>query len=225
MKKWLEYSDNLLRLGKSVGGVLTLMELSSVFDEGSKITLHSIINKFIEAGMLKRYCREIYTLADFDYAVLSAKVRQGSYVSLASALAAHRLIGTESQFWIFCIVQTKAAEYSGVPNISYYKLADEFYFGFKPDEKGVLVAEPEKAVIDTLYFYLRGKKFYFNVFGDINYSLLDKDKFFSYLTHYRNPKFKIFAEEFGSNAIIRGGGEGDCGGVLGKLRPYYWQKN
>jgi predicted transcriptional regulator of viral defense system len=194
MKKWLEYSDNLLRLGESVGGVLTLMELSSVFNEGSKIALHGIINKFMEAGVLKRYCREIYTLADFDYLLLSAKVRQGSYISLASALAAHRLIGTESPFWVYCIVQTKAAEYRGAPNISYYKLADEFCFGFEPNGRGALIAEPEKAVIDTLYFYLRGKKFYFNVFGDVNYSLLDKDKFFDCLARYRNPKFKIFAE-------------------------------
>ncbi|MDR3013508.1 MAG: hypothetical protein LBU70_09940 [Chitinispirillales bacterium] len=194
MKKWLEYSDNLLKLGESVDGVLTLMELSSLFDEDSKVALHGIINRFIDVGMLKRYCREVYTLVNFDYAVLSAKVRQGSYVSLASALATHRLIGTESPFWFFCIVQTKAAEYKGVPNISYYKLADELCFGFKPNEKGVLVAEPEKAVIDTLYFYLRGKKFYFNIFGDINYTLLDKNKFFDYLACYRNPKFKTFAE-------------------------------
>jgi hypothetical protein len=33
MKIWLEYAENLLKLGKSVGGVLSLMELSSVFDE------------------------------------------------------------------------------------------------------------------------------------------------------------------------------------------------
>ena len=195
MKKWLEYSDNLLKLGESVGGVFTLMELSSLFDETSKAALHGIINKFIDAGTLKRYCREVYTLADFDSAALSAKIRRDSYISLASALAAHRLIGTESPFWVFCVVPTKAAEYAGTPNISYYKLADELCFGYEPNEKGFRLASPEKAVIDALYFYLRGKRFYFNVFGDIHYSLLDKDKFFEYLARYRNPKFKIFAEK------------------------------
>jgi len=195
MKKWLEYSSNLLKLGESVGGVFTLMELSSVFGESSKITLHSIINKFTEARVLKRYCREIYTLNEFDYAVLSAKIRRNSYVSLASALAAHRLIGTESHFWVYCIVQTKAATYSGVPNISYYNLSSELCFGYEPNERGFQIATPEKAVIDTLYFYLRGKKYYFNIFGDIHYSLLSKDRFFEYLARYRNPKFKIFAEK------------------------------
>jgi len=194
MKKWLEYSDNLQKLGKSVGGVLTFMELSSVFDESSKAALHGIINKFTEAGILKRYCREVYTLDGFDGAVLSAKVRRNSYISLASALAAHRLIGTESPFWIYCIVEAKAAEYSGVPNISYYKLSGELCFGYEPNEKGFRMADPEKAVIDTLYFHLRGKKQYFNIFGDINYSRLDKEKYFEYLARYRNPKFKTFAE-------------------------------
>jgi len=194
MKNWLVYSENLLRLGENVGGVLSLMELSSVFNESSRVSLHGIINKFIKAGILKRYCREIYTLVNFDSGVLSAKIRENSYISLGSALAMHRLIGTESPFQIFCIVQTKAAEYNGVPSISYYKLSKELFFGAKPNKKGVWFAEPEKAALDTLYFYLHGKKFYFNIFGDINYSLLDKDKFFLYLEKYNNPKFKTFAE-------------------------------
>jgi predicted transcriptional regulator of viral defense system len=195
MKKWLEYSDNLLRLGKSVGGVFTLMELSSVFDESSKTALYGIIKKFTEAGVLKRYCREVYTLNEFDRAVLSAKVRRGSYISLASALAAHRLIGTESPFGVYCVVETKAAEYSGVPNISYYKLSAELCFGYEPNDGGFQMATPEKAVIDTLYFHLRGKKYYFNIFGDICYSRLDKERYFEYLARYRNPKFKTFAEK------------------------------
>ena len=193
MKNWLGYQENLLRLGKNVGGVFSLMELSSVFGENNRVSLHNIVNKFIKSGNLKRYCREIYTIANFDYAVLSAKVRQNSYVSLASALAMHRLIGTESPFQVFCIVQSKAAYYRGLPNISYYSLAKKLYFGFAPNKKGVLIAEPEKAVLDTLYFYLHGKKFYFNIFSDINYNLLNKKRFFTYLELYNNSKFRTFA--------------------------------
>lgn len=195
MKNWLEYSNDLLRLGKDVGGVLSLMELSSVFNECSKAALHGVVKKFIDAGILKRYCREIYTLADFDSMVLSAKVRRNSYVSLASALAAHRLIGTESPFHVFCIVPNKAAKYFGEPNISYYKLTDELCFGYEPNCRGFQLAAPEKAVIDTLYFYLRGEKYYFNIFADVNYRSLNKKKFFEYLSRYRNPKFKTFAEK------------------------------
>jgi len=193
MKNWLEYQQNLLKLGESVGGVFSLMELSSVFGESNKVSLHSIVSKFIESGILKRYCREIYTLANFDYTVLSAKIRQNSYISLGSALAMHRLIGTESPFQVFCIVQSKAAYYKGLPNISYYSLAKELYFGFVPNKRGALIAEPEKAVLDTLYFYLHGKKFYFNIFSDINYNMLDREKFFEYLEFCNNSKFKTFA--------------------------------
>jgi len=193
MKNWLEYQGNLLRLGESVGGVFSLMELSSVFGESNRVSLHNIINRFIKSGILKRYCREIYTIAGFDYAVLSAKVRQNSYISLGSALAMHKLIGTESPFQVFCIVQSKAAYYKGLPNISYCSLAKNLYFGFVPNKKGVLIAEPEKAVLDTLYFYSHGNKFYFNIFGDINYNLLNKKKFFAYLASYNNSKFKTFA--------------------------------
>jgi len=78
--------------------------------------------------------------------------------------------------------------------LSYSTLDGALFFGYEANPKGFLLATPEKAVLDTLYFYLRGKKFYFNIFGDIHYGSLDKDTFFEYLARYRNPKFRTFAE-------------------------------
>ena len=54
------------------------------------------------------------------------------------------------------------------------------------------MANAEKAVLDTLYFYQHKKIFYFNIFQDINFSALSKETMDSYLERYANPKFKAF---------------------------------
>ncbi len=55
------------------------------------------------------------------------------------------------------------------------------------------MADAEKAVLDTLYFYRHKKKFYFNIFQDMNFSALSKEKVESYLEKVANPKFRTFA--------------------------------
>ena len=55
------------------------------------------------------------------------------------------------------------------------------------------MADPEKAVLDTLYYYKLGTKFSFDIYNDIDYSNLDKPKAIKYLSKYKNPVFKDFA--------------------------------
>lgn len=130
--------------------------------------------------------------SEFDPKILSAKVRTDSYISFGSALAYHRLIGTESPFLVSCVLPSKAAEYSGEVNLSYSRISSNLYFGFETLKTGVKMADSEKAVLDTLYFYQHKKKFYFNIFQDIDFSLLSKDRIETYLERYQNPRFKSF---------------------------------
>ena len=138
-------------------------------------------------------CRGIYTTQNFDPLILSAKVRTDSYISFGSALAYHKLIGTKSPFLVSCVVPSRASEYTGDVNLSYARISPKLYFGISFLENGVRIADAEKAVLDTLYFYQHKKKFYFNVFQDIDFSALSKKKIDSYLEYYANPKFRIFA--------------------------------
>ncbi|SHK08969.1 Transcriptional regulator, predicted component of viral defense system [Fibrobacter intestinalis] len=192
MKKMLENAQKLLEFAPKIGGVFSLSELSSLFDISSQQMLWIKIKQFEEAGLLKRYSRGIYITQNFDPMILSAKVRTDSYISFGSALAYYKLIGTESPFLISCIVTSKASEYKGEVNLSYAKISKNLFFGTAILNNGVRMANAEKAVLDTLYFYQHKKIFYFNIFQDINFSALSKETMDSYLERYANPKFKAF---------------------------------
>ena len=194
MKKMLENAQKLLEFAPKIGGVFSLSELSSLFDISSQQMLWIKIKQFEEAGLLKRYSRGIYITQNFDPMILSAKVRTDSYISFGSALAYYKLIGTESPFLVSCIVTSKASEYKGEVNLSYAKISKNLFFGTAILNNGVRMANAEKAVLDTLYFYQHKKIFYFNIFQDINFSALSKETMDSYLERYANPKFKAFVK-------------------------------
>lgn len=192
MKKMLENAQKLLEFAPKIGGVFSLSELSSLFDISSQQMLWIKIKQFEEAGLLKRYSRGIYITQNFDPMILSAKVRTDSYISFGSALAYYKLIGTESPFLVSSIVTSKASEYKGEVNLSYARISKNLFFGTAILNNGVRMANAEKAVLDTLYFYQHKKIFYFNIFQDINFSALSKETMDSYLKRYANPKFKAF---------------------------------
>ena len=192
MKKMLENAQKLLEFAPKIGGVFSLSELSSLFEISSQQMLWIKIKQFEEAGLLKRYSRGIYITQNFDPMILSAKVRTDSYISFGSALAYYKLIGTESPFLVSCIVTSKASEYKGEVNLSYARISKNLFFGTAILNNGVRMANAEKAVLDTLYFYQHKKIFYFNIFQDINFSALSKETMDSYLERYANPKFKAF---------------------------------
>ena len=192
MKKALENTSRLADFAPKVGGVFSLSELSSLFDISNRQSLWSAVRQFESAGLLKRYCRGIYVTRDFDSQVLSAKVRPDSYISFGSALAYHRLIGTESPFLVSCVAPSRASEFAGDVNLSYARISKDLYFGTFVLEKGARMADAEKAVLDTLYFYQHKKVFYFNIFQDIDFSMLSKEKMDTYLERFANPKFRVF---------------------------------
>ena len=174
MKNPLDKTSLLLRFAPEVGGVFSLSELSSLFDIANQQTLWIAVR-------------------EFDSQILSAKVRTDSYISFGSALAYRRLIGTESPRLVTCVTPARAAEYSGDVNLSYARISKDLFFGYETLQNGVKMADAEKAVLDTLYFYQHKKTFYFNIFQDIDFSTLSRKKLDAYLKQYKNPKFQTFA--------------------------------
>lgn len=76
--------------------------------------------------------------------------------------------------------------------IRYFGVADHLVFGFEY-RNGVRMALPEKALLDTLYFYQHGARFFFDVFSDVNIAMFDQSRLDRFLANYKNPRFKAFA--------------------------------
>ena len=196
MKKTIKNVELLLNFSAEVGGVFSLAELSSLFNITNQQTLWGLIKQFEETAILTRFCRGIYITKNFDSQVLFSKVRGDAYISLGSALAYHRVIGTESPYLISGVVLGKACEFTGKINISYSRISKDLFFGFSTLPNGAKIADPEKAFLDTLYFYQHGKTYYFNIFQDINTSLLSDKKIISYLAQFKNQKFQTFVRNY-----------------------------
>jgi hypothetical protein len=61
-------------------------------------------------------------------------------------------------------------------------------------KNGIRYADPEKAFLDTLYLYQKGRRFPFNIYTDMNLDGLKASRIRNYLARYRNPKFISFVK-------------------------------
>jgi hypothetical protein len=115
---------------------------------------------------------------------------------MENVLAKELLIGTIPRNGIKAVKQGKTREYRSKGFvITHLSVSPHMYFGFY-SENGIQYADREKALLDVLYFYMRGMKFYFDIFSDIDTVKIDRKKFSLYLLRYRNSKFIKFAEGY-----------------------------
>ena len=87
----------------------------------------------------------------------------------------------------------KSRSYAGLGyEVVHLHIAPHLAFGDAASD-GVRFADGEKAVLDVLYFHLRGRRYPFDIYSDIDFTRLDRRRLEPYLNRYRNPKFVAFA--------------------------------
>ena len=117
------------------------------------------LDRWEKKGYLKKIRRGYYCLADkiVDQNFLfytANRIYSPSYISLEKALKSYGLIPEE--IFMNTSVSTKKTAYFSTPvgNFSYRHIKPGLFFGYRLldfDRKKVLMAEPEKAVLDYLY--------------------------------------------------------------------------
>lgn len=148
----------------------------------------------MDHGILRRFCRGWYVAENFDLATLSQRLAPESYVSFATVLARHLIIGPNPAGRIVAVKTGRRRRYDGDGFvIEHVSVTEELLFGFS-SVGGVRYADAEKAFVDTLYFHLRGRRFPFDIFSDLAIDRLDPTRVRDYLGRYRNPKFVRFVE-------------------------------
>jgi len=186
----------LERYASPMGGVFSTSDLRSLFDEGRNVYLKRRIDRLAQEGLLTRFCRGFFTTPAFDHAVLAMRLNPQSYVSLGSALARELMIGSVPARALYCVKTGSARAYSSPAlTVTFLAIAPHLYFGFRTIN-AVQFALPEKALLDTLYFHLRGHTFSFDIFSDIDISRLDTAALADFLSHYRNPRFVQFVKGY-----------------------------
>lgn len=120
-------------------------------------TLFVLVNSLIKRGVLKKIEKGKYLVAgkSIDDFALANFLYQPSYLSLESAL---NLFGILSQFpYEITSVTPRRKREKGVEGkiFVYLHINPQFFWGFEK-RKELLIAFPEKALLDTVYFMSKG---------------------------------------------------------------------
>lgn len=188
-------ATKIVEFAPQMGGVFSSADLASIIAGGSDLYNQRMINRLVRDGLIARVLKGIYVTKNCDLWILSARIRESSYVSMDSALASHGLTGSVPQRSLSVVSSGRKRTFK-LQNggIHFYSIAPEFYFGFSRLSTGVNMADPEKAFIDLLYFHVKGAGFLIDPLKDVDVEKLDRKKLFGYLKGYKNPKFVKFVK-------------------------------
>lgn len=181
-------------------GVFTISDLKNFFLTKTTIDIQKRLRPFLNAKILTPFCRGFYVTQGFNLEYLSQRICPESALSMGTVLAKNMLIGSIPQKTVYAVKRGKTRIYkSEMGQIVHFGFASPMsakdnWFGYAIDSNGIRRADPEKAFLDTLYFYQLGNWFSFNIYSDIHVNRLNDKKLGSYLKKYRNPKFRKFVE-------------------------------
>ncbi len=186
-------AERIAKMAEPQQGVFTRADLQVVLAERHPAAFTRRVRALIEAGVLRRFSRGVYVRDGFDLPTLSQRLAPDSYVSFGDVLARHLIIGTRPTRQLIAAKPGRAHVYRGLGiEIVHVHIAPHLDFGHMA-ENGVRWADAEKATLDTLYFHLRGRRYPFDVYSDLDVARLDAARLEDYLTRFRNPKFVAFA--------------------------------
>lgn len=177
-------------------GVFSNADLLTALAERHRTAYSRRVRALQSNGVLRRFLRGWYVAKEFDLSTLSQRIAPDSYISFATVLAQSLLVGTSPERRIVAVKIGRTRTYAALGyEIVHVGITPRLFFGFETRD-GVRYADKEKAVLDVLYFHLRGRIYPFDPYSDIRFEGLDRRRIRKYLKRYENPKFVAFAEGF-----------------------------
>lgn len=149
------FVSKIRALGKDVFDV---RDVRMLFPREAKY-INTSLKRLKEAGVITPITRGIYRLFDtsFELEKVATAVLYPSYVSFESALSKYGIINQGLfELTLATTRHSKRLRIGGV-TCEYSQLKPKLFFGFNL-LNGAYIAEPEKAVLDTLYLITLGKK-------------------------------------------------------------------
>ncbi len=170
-------------------------DAQKIFPFRNKNSLYKLLQRLEKADILKRVANGKYMLSfkevnDFELANFLINT---SYVSLESALSFYGIL---SQFpytiTSITIQKTKKIIYRK-KEFEFTHLRREYFFGFTK-KNNFLIALPEKALLDELYFISKGLR---NLsLEELNLSLINKSKLKKMMRYYKFLPLKNLVKKY-----------------------------
>lgn len=183
--------------GPDFGGVFTFAQLCHLIGYANEDRNAKVILRLTKVKVLEKVKRGFYILPSPDLWVLASRLNTKAYISMDSVLARAGLIGPVPEKRVLAIHpgQRKQSFETSYGSVVIFSMAPHLYFGFKKNRQGILIADPEKAYLDLLYFHLKGKRFVIDPYQDVQVWKLKPKKIKAYLKAYKNPKFIQFVRD------------------------------
>jgi len=152
----------------------------------SRESAWAALGRYVKMGLIKSPKRGLYYFADNppDPYLLANKIYIPSYISFETALSYYSVI-PEVVYTVTCATTKTTREFdNGDIAFAYYKIKLQAFAGYLKKED-YLIADPEKALTDYLYFVALGKK---TLNDRLDTSQLDKSKIIKYTRLFNNQK-------------------------------------
>lgn len=164
--KQIELLKKLKKLSKSY---YTVSDLQMILGQ-SRATTRKEIHRLVKSEVLKRIGRNVYVspLFSYDLEEIAASLYAPCYLSFETALSKYGILSQIPYTITFATLCRPKKITLENQEIEYRKLKPELFFGYKL-VKGLLIAEPEKALLDELYMVSLGK-------AKLDFKELDLDK-------------------------------------------------
>lgn len=137
----------------------SIADFEKIFNR-SRSSLRVTLHRLVRRGALKRLTKGVYQTKE-QVGQLQQTANQlyfPSYLSFESALAYHGILSQQPYTLTFATTKRSKKLQLESQEVQYRQLDEEYYFGYFQTSLG-LVAHPEKAVLDQLYFIDRGLSF------------------------------------------------------------------
>jgi len=181
---------------------LPIISVRQFFDIGQHVqVIRNQLNRWQKKGLVIKLKKGLYVLNENDRKIhpsrifLANAIYSPSYVSTEYVLGYYDLIPEKVQD-VTCITTKKTAKFTNAfGTFVYQHVKTELFFGFKEiqDENKlpVLIAEPEKAMLDFIYLNLsnfknKNKDVFTESYRFQNLGLLKRKKLIEYARRYNN---------------------------------------
>jgi len=181
----------LAYMRKNPKDVFTLSELADAL-KMDKMALAVALNRLVKKGLVDKGFRGQYLnpFTSYTYLQLALDYKKPAYVSMEYALSGDIY---KQNIYVYTIVTSRRVPSSnpiklGKALVEYHQISPKLFFGFWEHSSGITIAEPEKAVLDMIYFrYFKGDYSLNSLLSELDDMFLeelDKDKLFRYAERF-----------------------------------------
>lgn len=146
-------------LGKTGFIFYSVKTLGDIILPKSPVSLYKIIARLVKSKVLERIERDKYMLSgdQIDPFLAANLLYSPSYISLESALNYHGILSQFPSMVTSITTKKPVSKKNKIGEFDYASLQKKLFFGWVKKD-GYLLAEPEKALLDQIYFNSKGLK-------------------------------------------------------------------